>query len=216
MSRYAWEARLFACAVAMVVWLGAGEADSTAPGRTPAVVGVVPAGSQWTLAPLDPRTLEPVRGAWSYRLRAFNALVRSPRGTAVVASGRRTIFVDTRTERPLRRSSSLVAYPSDVYWVGGERVVGRGRASIYSVFQDTGSLGGIWYQYNDLAGPDGGGATADRSPRPSDTSPPSSSFRRSRSSSARTGRDRLAATSRSRTATCSSSPPREARRAITT
>src|SRR5262245_6319825 len=121
---------LVACVVTMVGSLGAAEAHSVAPSRMPAVVGVVPKGGWWTLAPLDPRTLEPVRGAWSHRLAVVNALLRSPGGRVVVASGRRTIFLDTRTGRPLRRSSP-VGVPDwfDVYWVGGERVVGPGRAS---------------------------------------------------------------------------------------
>ena len=172
MSRYPSAlARLFACAVAVVVWLGAGEADSAAPGRTPAVVGVVPAGSQWRLAPLDPRTLEPVPGSWSRRVTAPTlpgflnaALVRSPRGTAVVASGRRTFFVDSRTGRDLRRSTPGASSP-DLYWVGGERVVGRGRASVFSVYEDSGS-GAIWYEYFDLAlGAVDRGAFADSEPQ---------------------------------------------------
>ena len=84
------------------------------------------------------------------RHRGGTALVRSPRGTAVVASGRRrTIFVDTRTGRELRRSTPGAISPV-LYWVGGERVVGRGRASVFSVYEDGGS-GGIWYLYFDLA-----------------------------------------------------------------
>ena len=157
MNRQLARACLVTCVVAAVVLLVTAAANSAAPSRTPAVVGVVPAGSQWTLAPLDPRTLEPVRGAWSRRVTAptfpgymYTALVRSPRGTAVVASGRRrTIFVDTRTGRELRRSTPG-AFSPVLYWVGGERVVGRGRASVFSVYEDSGS-GDIWYEYRDLA-----------------------------------------------------------------
>jgi hypothetical protein len=162
---------LVTCVVAVVVSLGAGEADSAAPGRTPAVVGVVPARSQWRLAPLDRRTLEPVPGSWSRRVTAPTypgylnaALVRSPRGTAVVASGRRTFFVDSRSGRDLRPSAPGVVSP-DLYWVGGERVVGRGRASVFSVYEDYGS-GDIWYEYFDLAlGAVDRGAFADSDPQ---------------------------------------------------
>lgn len=118
MNRQLARACVVTCVVAVVGSLVTAAADSAAPSRTPAVVGVVPAGSLWKLAPLDPRTLRPVRGSWSHRVTDTNtALVRSPRGTAVVASGRRTIFVDTRTGRELRRSTPGAISPV-LYWVG--------------------------------------------------------------------------------------------------
>ena len=90
----------------------------------PPLVGAIQTGSTWALRPLDPRTLAPVRGSWSVPVGRSASLRRSPLGTGVVAAwtvgnGGRTIVVETRTGRVVKRYASGVSWGT-LHWLGAE------------------------------------------------------------------------------------------------
>lgn len=112
-----------AAALSVAVASVAGAAPTAAP-SAPLVVGAIRVGTAWTLRPLDPKTLAPVRGGWSVRVGRNASLTRSPLGTGVLAAwsvgvGGRTIVVDTRTGRVVRRYPSGVGWGTH-HWLGAE------------------------------------------------------------------------------------------------
>jgi hypothetical protein len=134
----------------LVLGADASLASGPAPASAP-VVGVVGKGSARVLRPLDPRTLQPLRGSWSQRVGRGARLIRSPLGTRVAVSSAQgaAIVVDSRTGRIVARSEEGIHDAGgDLYWFGGERR-GRGGAVVLYGFQDAGSFGS-WYQFYDL------------------------------------------------------------------
>jgi len=133
----------------VVLVVSAGALPAAAP--TP-VIGVVRTGSTWSLRPLDPRTLQPLRGSWSQRAREAQP-IRSPRGTRVAANrGKGEIVVDSRTGSIVARGQDgaiLGVGDEDLYWFGGEKW-GRGGAALLWGFLDAGSIGGLYYHFFDL------------------------------------------------------------------
>jgi hypothetical protein len=115
----------------------------------PPVVGVVKSGAAWVLRPLDAKTLQPLEGTWSRRVDRDAGLVRSPLGTGVAVNGARTLFVDSRTGRPLR-SQTGTSSDAALSWFGGERFGRSGKARVLADFWEAGSLG-YWVTYVDLA-----------------------------------------------------------------
>jgi hypothetical protein len=100
----------------------AGAAPQAPP--SPPLVGAIRTGTAWALRPLDPKTLAPVRGGWSVPVGRNPSLTRSPLGTGVIAvwsvgNGGRTIVVDTRSGRIVRRYPSGVGW-STLHWLGPE------------------------------------------------------------------------------------------------
>jgi hypothetical protein len=118
-AAFRWMTGLLAAALALV-----SVAVATPAPAPPALVGAVQVGPRWTLRPLDPRTLKPVRGSWSRPVGRSDSLVRSPLGTGVLAAGGRPIVVDARTGRVVRRYAVGVSGVM-AYWLGGELPLSR-------------------------------------------------------------------------------------------
>jgi hypothetical protein len=117
-------ARVAAAAAVLLAAAAISTGTGSARLSPPPVVGLVPGSAGgWVLRPVDPITLRPLPRSWHVAVGSYPVLARSPAGTgvAVAAMGRtRTVIVDARSGKVLRRYREDDSSFGDIYWLGSE------------------------------------------------------------------------------------------------